>query len=92
MGQSQQMIKSSVLLKEVEVNTSSIEEVNVCTNQGTAIHFHKPKVPASLAANTFNIIGPAETEQLTEMPPGILNQLGADSLTRLSRLAEALHK
>ncbi|KAG7248712.1 hypothetical protein CRUP_013644, partial [Coryphaenoides rupestris] len=47
---------------------------------------------ASLAANTFTITGHAENKQLTEMLPGILNQLGADSLTSLRRLAEALPK
>lgn len=62
------------------------------TNQGTVIHFNNPKVQASLAANTFTITGHAETKQLTEMLPGILNQLGADSLTSLRRLAEALPK
>lgn len=62
------------------------------TNQGTVIHFNNPKVQASLAANTFTITGHAETKQLTEMLPSILNQLGADSLTSLRRLAEALPK
>ena len=55
-------------------------------------HFNNPKVQASLAVNTFTITGRAETKQLTEMLPIILNQLGADSLTRLRRLAEALPK
>ena len=62
------------------------------TNQGTVIHFNNPKVQASLGANTFTITGHAETKQLTEMLPSILNQLGADSLTSLRRLAEALPK
>lgn len=62
------------------------------TNQGTVIHFNNPKVQASLAANTFTITGHAETKQLTEMLPSILNQLGADSLTSLRKLAEALPK
>ena len=62
------------------------------TNQGTVIHFNNPKIQASLAANTFTITGHAETRQLTEMLPSILNQLGADSLTSLRRLAEALPK
>ncbi|KAI2537881.1 BTF3 isoform 7, partial [Pan troglodytes] len=67
-------------------------KVNMFTNQGTVIHFNNPKVQASLAANTFTITGHAETKQLTEMLPSILNQLGADSLTSLRRLAEALPK
>ncbi|CAO2592845.1 Transcription factor BTF3, partial [Lemmus lemmus] len=71
-------------LKKLGVNNiSGIEEVNMFTNQGTVIHFNNPKVQASLAANTFTI---------TEMLPSILNQLGADSLTSLRRLAEALPK
>uniref|UniRef100_A0A2K6SE83 Transcription factor BTF3 n=1 Tax=Saimiri boliviensis boliviensis TaxID=39432 RepID=A0A2K6SE83_SAIBB len=65
---------------------------NMFTNQGTVIHFNNPKVQASLAANTFTITGHAETKELTEMLPSILNQLGADSLTSLRRLAEALPK
>lgn len=62
------------------------------TNQGTVIHFNNPKVQASLAANTFTVTGHAETKPLTEMLPGILNQLGADSLTSLRRLAETMPK
>uniref|UniRef100_A0A2K5S946 Transcription factor BTF3 n=1 Tax=Cebus imitator TaxID=2715852 RepID=A0A2K5S946_CEBIM len=62
-------------------NISGIEEVNMFTNQGTVIHFNNPKVQASLA-----------TKQLTEMLPSILNQLDAESLTSLRRLAEVLTK
>ncbi|OWK12406.1 hypothetical protein Celaphus_00003423 [Cervus elaphus hippelaphus] len=73
-------------------NISVTEEVNVFTNQGTVIHFNNPKVQAPLAANTFTITGHAESKQLAEMLPSILNQLGADSLISLRRLAEALPK
>uniref|UniRef100_A0A3P9KB17 Transcription factor BTF3 n=1 Tax=Oryzias latipes TaxID=8090 RepID=A0A3P9KB17_ORYLA len=80
-------------LKKLGVNNiSGIEEVNMFTNQGTVIHFNNPKVQASLAANTFTVTGHAENKQLTEMLPGILSQLGADSLTSLRRLAEHLPK
>uniref|UniRef100_A0A2K6SZN6 Transcription factor BTF3 n=1 Tax=Saimiri boliviensis boliviensis TaxID=39432 RepID=A0A2K6SZN6_SAIBB len=80
-------------LKKLGVNNiSGTEEVNMFTNQGTVIHFNNPKVQASLAANTFTITGHAETKQRTEMLLSILNQLGADSLTSLRRLAEALPK
>uniref|UniRef100_A0A2K5C7Q5 Transcription factor BTF3 n=1 Tax=Aotus nancymaae TaxID=37293 RepID=A0A2K5C7Q5_AOTNA len=69
-------------LKKLGVNNiSGIEEVNMFTNQGTVIHFHNPKVQASLAANTFTITGHTETKQQTEMLP--------NSLTSLRRLAEA---
>uniref|UniRef100_A0A2I3T913 Transcription factor BTF3 n=1 Tax=Pan troglodytes TaxID=9598 RepID=A0A2I3T913_PANTR len=76
-------------LKKLGLNsTSSIEEVNMFTNQETVIHFDNLKVQASLAANTFTITGHAEAKQMREMLPGILNQLGADSPTKLRRLAE----
>lgn len=70
----------------------TVMQVNMFTTQGTVIHFNNPKVQASLAANTFTITGHAETKQLTEMLPSILNQLGADSLTSLRKLAENLPK
>ncbi|XP_033058899.1 transcription factor BTF3-like [Trachypithecus francoisi] len=82
--------KRQFSLKKLEI--SSIEEVSMFTNQGTAIHFNNPKVQASLAVNTFTITGYTETKQLTEMLPSILNQLGAGSLTSLRRLAEVLPK
>merc|ERR1712013_110431 len=64
-----------------------IEEVNMIKDDGTVIHFNNPKVQASLAANTFAVTGHAENKQITEMLPGILNQLGAESLTHLKGLA-----
>jgi len=75
-------------LKKLPVNNiPGIEEVNMIKDDGTVIHFNNPKVQASLAANTFAVTGHAENKQITEMLPGILNQLGAESLTHLKRLA-----
>jgi len=78
-------------LKKLSVNNiPGIEEVNMIKDDGSVIHFNNPKVQASLAANTFAVTGHAENKQITEMLPGILNQLGADSLTHLKRLASAV--
>merc|ERR1712042_53342 len=75
-------------LKKLSVNNiPGIEEVNMIKEDGSVIHFNNPKVQASLAANTFAVTGHAENKQITEMLPGILNQLGAESLTHLKRLA-----
>jgi len=75
-------------LKKLSVNNiPGIEEVNMMKNDGSVIHFNNPKVQASLAANTFAVTGQSETKQITEMLPGILNQLGAESLQHLKRLA-----
>ena len=48
----------------------------------TAVH-------ASVPANTFAIYGNGEDKELTELVPGILNQLGPDSLASLRKLAES---
>jgi nascent polypeptide-associated complex subunit beta len=46
-------------------------------------------VHAAVPANTFAIYGTGEDKELTELVPGILNQLGPDSLASLRRLAES---
>lgn len=57
---------------------------------GSVIHFNNPKVQASLAANTFAITGQSETKRITDMMPGILNQLRPENLDHLKSLASAL--
>ena len=42
-----------------------------------------------MPANTFAIYGAGEDKELTELVPGILNQLGPDSLASLRKLAES---
>ena len=75
-------------LKKLSVNNiPGIEEVNMIKDDGTVIHFNNPKVQASLAANTFAVTGHGENKQITELLPGILNQLGTESLTHLKKLA-----
>ena len=46
-------------------------------------------VHAALPSNTFAIYGNGEDKELTELVPGILNQLGPDSLNSLRKLAES---
>lgn len=46
-------------------------------------------VQGALPANTLAISGHGQTKELTELVPGILNQLGPDSLANLRRLAES---
>jgi len=83
--------KLQTSLKKLGVNNiPGIEEVNMIRDDGTVIHFTNPKVQASLAANTFSINGHAENKQITEMLPGILNQLGADNLANLKKLASTV--
>lgn len=46
-------------------------------------------VHASIPSNTFALYGAGEEKELTELVPGILNQLGPDSLASLRKLAES---
>ncbi|KAB0341255.1 hypothetical protein FD754_018181 [Muntiacus muntjak] len=82
----------SVLFKEVGgINSiSCIEEVKMFTNQGTVIQLNNPRGKASLVEKTFTNTGHAETKQLTEMLPSILNLLGTENPTSLRRRAEVL--
>ncbi|KAL1924720.1 uncharacterized protein VTP21DRAFT_4374 [Calcarisporiella thermophila] len=78
------------VLNKLGVQTiPQIEEVNMFKEDGNVIHFSVPKVQAAISANTFAIYGQGEEKELTELVPGILNQLGPDSLASLRKLAEA---
>jgi len=64
-----------------------IEEVNMFKEDGAVMHFKNPKVQASLQSNTFAVYGEGEDKQVMDLMPGILNQLGTDSLSHLRKLA-----
>ncbi|KAI4215556.1 MAG: hypothetical protein LQ351_002025 [Letrouitia transgressa] len=82
--------KLQASLKKLNVQPiQSIEEVNMFKEDGNVIHFSAPKVHASVPSNTFAIYGNGEDKELTELVPGILNQLGPDSLASLRKLAES---
>merc|ERR1719281_1240313 len=76
-------------LKRLGINSiPAIEEVNLFMDQGEVIHFTNPKVQASIAANTYVIIGHAETKKLQDLFPGILNQVDKSVLPSLKKIAE----
>jgi nascent polypeptide-associated complex subunit beta len=78
-------------LKKLNVQPiPGVEEVNMFQEDGNVLHFTAPKVHAAPApANTFAIYGAGHVKELTELVPGILNQLGPDSLASLRKLAES---
>ncbi|KAK4768177.1 hypothetical protein SAY87_003318 [Trapa incisa] len=79
-------------LKRIGVNAiPAIEEVNIFKDDAV-IQFTNPKVQASIAANTWVVSGTPQTKKLQDILPGILNQLGADNLDNLKKLAEQLQK
>lgn len=77
-------------LKKLGVNTiPGIEEVNIFEGDNV-VHFVNPRVQASIAANTYVISGPSQVKKLQDLLPGILNQMGPDSLTHLKKMMEQL--
>ncbi|KAF9445797.1 nascent polypeptide-associated complex subunit beta [Macrolepiota fuliginosa MF-IS2] len=77
-------------LKKLNVQPiAGVEEVNMFRDDGNVLHFTAPKVHAAVSANTFAIYGQGHVKELTELVPGILNQLGPDSLASLRKLAES---
>merc|ERR1711966_256055 len=75
-------------LKRLGINSiPAIEEVNLFMDSGEVIHFTNPKVQASIAANTYVIIGVAETKKLQDLFPGILNQVDKSVLPSLKKIA-----
>merc|ERR1719284_1832293 len=76
-------------LKRLGINSiPAIEEVNLFMDNGEVVHFTNPKVQASIAANTYVIIGVAETRKLQDLFPGILNQVDKSVLPSLKKIAE----
>merc|ERR1711937_628509 len=76
-------------LKRLGINSiPAIEEVNLFMESGEVIHFTNPEVQASIAANTYVIIGVAETKKLQDLFPGILNQVDKSVLPSLKKIAE----
>ncbi|KAG8044238.1 hypothetical protein GUJ93_ZPchr0226g7149 [Zizania palustris] len=49
-------------------------------------------VQASIAANTWVVSGAPQTKKLQDVLPGIINQLGPDSMEHLKRIAEEMQK
>ncbi|KAG8707363.1 Nascent polypeptide-associated complex subunit beta [Ceratobasidium sp. 395] len=82
--------KLAAALKKLGVQpVSGIDEVNMFQADGNVLHFAQPKVHAASGSNTTAIFGAGQVKELTELVPGILNQLGPDSLASLRKLAES---
>jgi len=67
----------------------AIEEVNLFHKDGHVIHFVRPKVQASIAANTYVVSGPSESKKLEDLLPGIITQLGPDNLNDLKKIYQS---
>jgi nascent polypeptide-associated complex subunit beta len=83
--------KLSGVLKKMQMTPlKGVEEVNIFKNDGSVIHIVQPKIEASIPCNTYVVSGSAETKNLTDLLPGILTQLGPESVERLRQYAAAI--
>jgi len=82
--------KLSAAIKKLQMQPiTAVEEVNIFQNNGSIIHFNKPKIQA-MVPNVFVVSGNAETKPMTDLLPGILEQLGPESIDRLRKIAEQM--
>ncbi|KAG8926313.1 Nascent polypeptide-associated complex subunit beta [Tulasnella sp. 419] len=89
-GGAQDDKKLQAALKKLNVQPiTGVEEVNMFREDGNVLHFSAPRVHAALPANTLAVYGAGHVKELTDLVPGILNQLGPDSLASLRKLAES---
>ncbi|GAM26247.1 hypothetical protein SAMD00019534_094220 [Acytostelium subglobosum LB1] len=65
--------------------TPGIDEVNLFKADGTIIHFDNPSVMT--AQKTFVVSGTAQHKQIQELLPGILQHMGAEYLSNLTKIA-----
>jgi len=90
-GAEEKKVKS--ILNRLQVrDIPACEEVNLFKDDGTVIHFSNPKVQAAITANTYVVSGNAETKKLGDLLPGIITQLGPDSLEQLKRAYASISK
>lgn len=83
--------KLSGVLKKMQMQPlKGVEEVNIFKNDGNVIHITQPKIEASIPCNTYVVSGNAETKNLTDLLPGIMTQLGPESVDRLRQYAAAM--
>ncbi|GAA5995531.1 nascent polypeptide-associated complex subunit family protein [Rhodotorula paludigena] len=76
-------------LKKLNVQSvGTVEEVNMFTETGGALHFTRPTVHAAAGNNTYAIYGHGVNKDLAEMMPNVLSQLGPDALATLRQIAE----
>lgn len=82
--------KLATVTKKLGVQTiPGIEEVNLFQADGNIIHFSAPLLRASVPCNTFIVSGNGECKEITELVPGILDQLGPLSISSLKKIADA---
>ncbi|EEB06684.1 nascent polypeptide-associated complex beta subunit [Schizosaccharomyces japonicus yFS275] len=83
--------KVQTSLKKLNMQAlAGIQEVNMFKEDGNVINFQAPTVHASLPNETVAIYGKPQEKSFAEILPGVLNNLGPESLAALRKMAEQL--
>ena len=83
--------RMKTILQKLNVrDIPAIEEVNMFMEGGDVIHFEAPKVQASITANTYIITGEGKQTKITDLLPGIMTQMGPESMAALTKLYQQM--
>ncbi|POY75880.1 hypothetical protein BMF94_0963 [Rhodotorula taiwanensis] len=81
--------KLQTALKKLNVQgVGAVEEVNMFMDDGKVLNFNRPTVHAAAGSNTYAVYGHGVAKEITELMPGIIQQLGPDTMASLQKLAE----
>ncbi|AMD22570.1 HHL200Wp [Eremothecium sinecaudum] len=80
----------SQLAKLKAVTIDNVEEANFFKEDGNVLHFNKVGVQVAPQHNTSVFYGIPQEKSLQEMFPGIIPQMGSESIEALTQLASQL--
>ena len=75
------------LAKLHAVTIDNVAEANFFKDNGNVLHFNKVGIQSAAQYNTSVFYGMPQEKSLQELFPGIISQLGADSIQALTQLA-----
>lgn len=78
------------LSKLKAVTIENVEEANFFKDDGNVLHFNKVGVQVAPQHNTSVFYGIPQESSLQDLFPGIISQLGSDSINALTQLAAQL--
>lgn len=83
--------KLGIALKKLDgvLPMTGYEEVNMFREDGKVIHFTHPNIALVKDANTHIVTGKGKDKEMTDLLPGIVNQLGPEALASLRQLAQS---
>ena len=88
-GQDEKKLQATLKKLGME-SIPGIDEVNMFKDDGTVIHIRNPAVKANMRGGSYYVSGNAENKRVEQLLPGILSQLGGNTLGNLQNLLGSL--